>query len=125
MLLAEFLDSFDDLRITARVSHCEGGVVGMGTSSIPISLHWLRMKRHDHLEVLSHSLQEETGNPQLVTAVDSDAGTHLVFPLSSHHLCISSTNVDSGVKAGSVVSLHDLPAICSSRAVSAVVWSLR
>ena len=83
------------------------GEVGVGSSSVPVTSHWLGVKRHHDTEVLRHplrntlvffpfsfskktNLEEVSADPEVVTHVDSLSGANLVLPLGGHHLGVGS-----------------------------------
>merc|ERR1711963_1222100 len=61
------------------------GEVGVSSSSIPVTGHWLGVERHHDTEVLRHPLEEVSADPEVVAHVDSLCGANLVLPLGGHH----------------------------------------
>jgi hypothetical protein len=78
------------------------------TGTIPVSLDdWLGVESAVNLEVFADTLQDVSGHHKLVTSIDSDAWSNLVFLLSRHDLSIGSRDVDSGVKGGLVHGVNN------------------
>ena len=48
------------------------------------------------------------GNPEVVSHINSLTRPNLVLPLRGHHLSIATSNLDSSIDTGLVVSLHYL-----------------
>ena len=101
------------------------GEVGVSSSSIPVSGHWLGIKGHHHSEVLGHSAEEISGDPEIVPHVDAFGGADLVLPLSRHDLGVGARDSDPGVETCAVVSLHNVPAVDLVSPHPAVVGTLR
>mmetsp|Transcript_3080 Transcript_3080/g.7050 ORF Transcript_3080/g.7050 Transcript_3080/m.7050 type:complete len:298 (-) Transcript_3080:35-928(-) len=80
----------------------------MHTGSVPVALDdGLRVKGAVDLEVFADTLQDVSRHHKLVTSVDSDAWSDLVFLLSRHNFSVDSRDVDSGIKAGLVQRVGD------------------
>mmetsp|Transcript_13752 Transcript_13752/g.20876 ORF Transcript_13752/g.20876 Transcript_13752/m.20876 type:complete len:236 (-) Transcript_13752:318-1025(-) len=110
---------------SSLLSHLFGGHVGVHTSSVPVSLNdWLRVERAVHLEILTDALQDVAGHHKLITGIDSDTWSDLVFLLSRHDLTVGSRNFDSGVEACFVVGVGDVATEGVLWTDGAVVWSL-
>ena len=70
-------------------SHGLGGEVSVASRSVPVSKE-LWLVGDGESELFSASVEEISGDPHVVTRLDSSAWANLVFPLSWHDLCISS-----------------------------------
>jgi len=77
----------------------------VATSTVPITGLGLGVEGDDDVEFLADTQHEETGHPNLVTTVDTSAGTNLVLPLTGHNLRVSTGDVKTGVQTGAVVSV--------------------
>lgn len=66
-----------------------------------LTLNWLRMERNNNAKTFSNPLHDVARNPQMISHINSQAWTHLIFPLSWHHLCINSGNLYSREKTSS------------------------
>lgn len=54
--------------------------------------------------LLKNILEEESGNPELITHGDTLGGSNLELPLSGHDLGVGSRDVNAGVQAASVLA---------------------
>ena len=77
-----------------------------------------------HTELLSHTLEDVAGDPELVGTRDTLARAHLVLPLAGEHLTVDTGDVDAGIQAGTVVSLHQMATEHVLSTNSAVVRAL-
>ena len=86
----EFLHHVVDVsHFAGSSSHGLGGEVGVASRSVPV---WeeLWLKRDGHTELFSASVEKISGNPHVVTTLDTSAWTDLIFPLSWHDLSVGS-----------------------------------
>jgi len=120
----QLVDGLLDLDQTVLLPHSQGGEVGVGACAVPVTLHGLGVNGDHGAKVLSHSVQQETTHPQVVTHGDALAGTNLELPLSGHDFGIGAGNVDSSIEASLVVSLDNVTAVNLVGSDSAVVGSL-
>jgi len=91
--------------------------------TIPVSeKFWLETNRN--VEVLCHTPYQISSNPQVVSLLKLGAGSNLEFPLSRHHLCVCSRDLQVSEETRSVVSVHHSPPIAVVRPDRAVVGSL-
>ena len=106
--LGELLDgSFDELH-TSGLTHSLSAVVGVATSTIPVTLKRLRVEGDLDAPLLSDADEEVTSHPEVVAHGDTFARSDLEFPLGGHDLGVDSGNVDSSVEASTVVSLDQV-----------------
>jgi len=78
------------------------------TSTVPVSLHnGLGVKSAVNLELFAHTLKDVTTHEKLITGINSDAWSNLVFLLSGHDLTVGSTDFKSSVKAAAVHGIGD------------------
>jgi hypothetical protein len=77
-----------------------------------------------YLEFLADTLQDVTRHVKLITGVNSDTGSNLVFLLSRHDLSVGSTDLNSGVKAGTVDGIGDSTSVGVLGTGRAVVGAL-
>lgn len=106
--LRELLDGSLDGLHSSGLTHRLGGVVGVGTSTVPVSLERLGVERDLDAPLLSNADKEVTGHPEVVAHGDTLTGADLVFPLGRHHLGVDTRDVDTGVEACAVVSLNEI-----------------
>ncbi len=66
----------------------------------------LGVERDDDSELLSESVHNVTGNPHVVSDINTKAGTNLVFPLSRHHFSVDTSDLNASIEASAVVSLN-------------------
>ena len=96
----------------------------MATSSIPV-LEELGLKRYRDTEVLCDSAKKISGDPHLITGLNSKARTNLILPLAWHDLTVSSGNLNASEEASLVVSIHDSSTVTNVGTDGAVIRSLR
>jgi len=125
VLGSELLAGLNDDLKTARSAHGLGGVVGMATSSIPISLDGLRVNGNANPEIFSNLVEDEASHPEVISNLKTLAGTNLEFPLSGHDLSVGSADLHSSVEAGLVMSLNNITSKDTISSNTAVVRTLR
>ena len=107
------------------VAHRPGAVVGVRARAVPVPGHGFRVQGDDDVSSqLAHALKDVSRGPELVAGVNPDAGSHLEFPLSGHHLRVEAAHFDAGVVTRAVVRLGDVPPEHAIRTHAAVVRSL-
>ena len=90
MLFLEFLHHVVDVgHLAGSSSHGLGGEVGVASGTVPV---WeeLWLEGDGESELFSASVEEISGDPHVVTALDTSAWSDLIFPLSWHDLSIGS-----------------------------------
>jgi hypothetical protein len=107
--------------------------LGVASSSVPVTLEGLGVKRDGDTPLLSDADEEEPrremkrmsgridgverlgrnspGHPEVVTHVLAGAGSDLELPLGRHDLGVDARDGDSGVEAGAVVSLDHVASV--------------
>ena len=65
--LAEGLHSLLDVLHATLLTHRLSGDVAVKTSTVPVTGNGLGVEGHDGTELLSNTVEEETGHPELVT----------------------------------------------------------
>lgn len=124
--LGQLFQSSLDMLHTTRNTHGLGADVSMATSTVPVtSLQGLGVERDLDTEFLSNSRQKVSSHPQLITHVDTLAGTDLELPLGRHDLGVDTRNLDAGVETGAVVGLDDVTGVDLTGTDTAVVGALR
>ena len=63
------------------LAHAQGGEVGVSAGTVPVSGHGFGVEGDDDTEVLSHTVQDEAGDPQVVSHADPLTGSNLELPL--------------------------------------------
>mmetsp|Transcript_38804 Transcript_38804/g.93803 ORF Transcript_38804/g.93803 Transcript_38804/m.93803 type:complete len:219 (+) Transcript_38804:346-1002(+) len=108
VLVSQFVNGLLDFFKSTFFSHGLGGNVGVHTGTVPVSFNnWLGVKCAVDLEIFTDTLQDVSGHCKLVTSINSDAWSDLVFLLSRHDLSVGSRDFDSGVKGGFVHGLDN------------------
>ena len=120
----ELLDGGLDVLHSTWLAHIGRGEVGVETSSVPVAWDWLRVEGDLGSKLLSNAAEEETGEPKLVTHLDTVTWTDLELPLCWHDLGVGTRDLDAGVQAGLVVSLDDVTAENLAGTDTAIVWTL-
>jgi len=108
----------------AGLTHGSCGEVGVGSSAVPVSGHGLGVEGHHDSEIFGDSLEDISGDPEVITHVDSLSGTDLILPLCRHDLGICTGHPDAGIQAGSVVSLNNIATVNTVGTNTAVVGTL-
>mmetsp|Transcript_382 Transcript_382/g.724 ORF Transcript_382/g.724 Transcript_382/m.724 type:complete len:419 (+) Transcript_382:198-1454(+) len=126
VLFSKLVDGLlDDLKSTF-LTHGLGGDVGVHTGSVPVSLNnRLRVEGAVDLEVFADTHEDVAGHHKLVSGINSDARSNLVFLLSRHDFSVDSRDVDSSVQAGLVQRVGDGTSKVVFGSNRAVVRSLR
>lgn len=109
----------DVLHALSTVSHGLGGVIAVAARSVPV-VEELGCKRNIDVVVLSNSLDQVAGDPQVVTDIDTLAWADLVFELTGHHFDVGARDGHSSIQASLVVGVSDCAAeahVGSNRAV--------
>jgi len=120
----KLLDSSLNMLHATFLAHLLGGEVAVKTSSVPITWDWLRVERDLGTELFSDTVEKETGQPEVVTQLNTLAGTNLELPLSWHDFRVGSRNFNTSEQASLEVSLDDISAINLSSTNTTVVWAL-
>jgi hypothetical protein len=122
------------------------------TGTVPVTLDGLGLEGDADTELLSDTVEDEAGHPEVVThygrrsrlvggktsfaaetlvserrgklTVNAGAGADLVLPLGGHDLSVDTGDVDAGVQAGAVVSLDDVTAVDLAGTDTTVVRTL-
>jgi len=125
MLGSKLVNGRLDNTQTASLTHALGRDVGVHTSTVPVTLNnGLGVKRAVDLKLFTDPLQNVSGHEELISGVNSDAWSNLVFLLSRHDLSVGSTELNSSVKAGTVHDIGDGTSEGVLRSGGAVVGSL-
>eukprot|EP00732_Lithocolla_globosa_P005248 Lithocolla_globosa_v1_NODE_5313_length_1262_cov_1066.448219.p1 type:complete len:374 gc:universal NODE_5313_length_1262_cov_1066.448219:1155-34(-) len=102
--LASGFNNFD----TTFGTHFLCGVVGVATSTVPVSGDGLGVQSDNNVEFFGNLVEDEARHPELVTLVNADTGTNLVFPLSQHDFGVGTANLDASKQASFVVGLNNV-----------------
>ena len=103
--------------------HRLGREVGVAAGSVPV-FEELGGERDGHIEVLGNALKKIPGDPKLVTHRDALYWSNLILPLTRHDLSVGARDLDSSIKAGSVMCISNDSAEAVVRANRAVEGSL-
>lgn len=121
----QLLDGSLDVLHATLLTHLIGGEVGVQTGTVPVTGHGLGCHRDASTKGLSHAVEEETGDPELVTHCNTLARTDLELPLGGHDLGVGAGDVDTSVQACLVVRLDDVTLDDLAGTDTAVVRALR
>ena len=97
MPLRQLLDSSFDVFHASGLTHCLGAVVGVATSTIPVTCKGLGVEGNLDTPLFGNADKEVTSHPKVITHRDTFAGTDLELPLGRHNLGIDAADVDSRV----------------------------
>jgi len=106
--LGELFDCLVNELHSSWLAHGERAVVGVATSTVPITLKRLGVEGNLDTPLLGDANQEITCNPKMVTHGNALTGTNLELPLSGHDLGIDTTDVHASVETSTVVSLDEI-----------------
>mmetsp|Transcript_11769 Transcript_11769/g.33195 ORF Transcript_11769/g.33195 Transcript_11769/m.33195 type:complete len:410 (+) Transcript_11769:478-1707(+) len=106
-------------------THRLRGVVGVGTSSIPVSLDGLRVEGGDDSKLLPEAVEQPPGDHDHITGLQGTGRSNLELPLSRHHLGVNSRDGEAGLDACIHVGLSELTPVDGLVTDSAVERSLR
>lgn len=68
-------------------THLLGREVGVETSTVPVARNRLGVDGDLGAELLGNAVQKESGKPEVVTHLDTEAGADLELPLSGYCAC--------------------------------------
>jgi hypothetical protein len=94
--------------VTPTTEHVRG--INKLTGTVPVTRDGLGLQGHLGAELFSDTVEKETGDPQVVTHLDTLARADLEFPLGGHDLGVGARDLDTGVQASLVVGLDDVSA---------------
>ena len=106
--LGELLDGGFDSLDTSRLTHRLGGVVGVGTGAVPVTLERLGVEGDLDAPLLGDTHEEVAGHPEVVTHGDTLARANLELPLRGHDLSVDARDVDTCVETCTVVGLNQI-----------------
>lgn len=107
MALGQALDGGFDGCHAAVATHAFGGVVGVGTGAVPVSLDGLGGKGGYDAEFLTKTVEQPASNHDLVTGFQGTSGANLEFPLTRHDLSVDTRDDQTGLDAGIHVGLGE------------------
>jgi len=106
---SEFVDGLVDSIDSTFVTHLLRRYIGVHTSTVPVTINdGFGVEGTEHLEVFTDPCENVTGHVKLVSCIDSDARSNLVFLLARHNLPVSSRNLETRVKTCAVETVGDL-----------------
>lgn len=77
MLLAELVDCLFDFSDTVITAHRLRREVSMSTGAVPRTVHWFWVQANDHTIFFGDAVQDESGDPQIISGVDARARSNL------------------------------------------------
>merc|ERR1712027_23222 len=104
MVPGEFVNCCLDRLNAALDPHGLCGEVCVTTGAVPVTSHGLGVERNHHTKIFSDTLEEVSADPEVITHVNTLGGSHLVLPLSGHHLSIGSRHPDASIVVGALGS---------------------
>ena len=107
------------------LSHSLGGVVGVASRTIPIREEF-GLEADGKVVSLANSTKQVSGHPEVISNLNTKAGSDLVLPLTRHDFSIGSGYLDTGVKTGFVVCISYISTkanITSNRAIEGTLVS--
>jgi hypothetical protein len=104
----QLLDCFLYEFHSSRFTHDSSAVVGMASSSVPISLEGFRVERDLDAPLFSNANEKVTGHPKVISHRNSLAWADLELPLGWHNLSVDTADVHAGVETGTVVGLNQI-----------------
>eukprot|EP00212_Chloropicon_laureae_P007113 CAMPEP_0197490130 /NCGR_PEP_ID=MMETSP1311-20131121/4755_1 /TAXON_ID=464262 /ORGANISM="Genus nov. species nov., Strain RCC856" /LENGTH=227 /DNA_ID=CAMNT_0043034591 /DNA_START=90 /DNA_END=769 /DNA_ORIENTATION=+ len=122
--LRQELDGVVDGLGSTVVSHALGREVGVGTSSVPVSLDRLWIKGAHDAHVLAQSVEEPSGDHHGVSELERADRANLVLPLARHDLRVDSADLNTGLDARVQVGLGERSSVDGLVTDSAVEWAL-
>jgi len=114
VLLSDGAESFTDLIVVFFLTaFTEEGVgeVGVHTGTVPVSGDGLTFVVDHDTVLFSHTIEEEAGEPYLVTSFLSAFGEGLEFPLSGCNFAVDAFYGEACVKASIEVLFYDFAAV--------------
>lgn len=69
--------------------------LGVASSSIPVTLHWLWLKSTPHAVLLAHAVHQVTRHEKVVARLNAFARSDLVLPLTRHDLCVGARDLNA------------------------------
>ncbi len=108
MPLAELGDGGLDCLHTSRLTHSLGTVVGVATSTVPVTGERLRVEGNLDTPLLGDTLKEVTSHPEVVAHRDTLTGPNLELPLRRHDFGVDTADVDASVQARPVMRFYDI-----------------
>lgn len=108
MTLGKLFDSGLDVLHASGFTHGLGGIIGVATSTIPVTLERLGVEGYLDPPLLGDTNEEIAGHPEVVTHRNTFARTDLEFPLSRHNFSIDTTDVNARIEAGTIVSFNEV-----------------
>lgn len=120
----QLLDGSLDVLHATLLAHLLGREVAVQTSTVPVTRDWLGLYRDLGAELLSNTVQQEPGEPEVVTHLNALTWADLELPLGGHDLGVGTRDLDTGVEAAAVVGLHNITLDNLARADTTVVRAL-
>lgn len=84
-------------------THELGGIVGVATSTVPVTLEGLGVERRLDAPLLTDAEKEETSHPEVVAELDALARTDLELPLGGHDLGVDTRDLDTSVETSTLL----------------------
>lgn len=111
VLLGKLFDSGFDVLHTALLTHCEGTVVGVASTAVPVAAQWLGVEGNLDTPLLGKTDEKIASHPEVVTHLDTLTRADLELPLSRHDLGVDTADLDTGIQADTVMSLNQVTCV--------------
>ena len=95
--LGQLLNGSFNVLDSSRLTHLLGGVVGVATSTVPITSQRLGVEGDLDTPLFSYTDEKVTSHPKVVTHGDTLARTNLELPLGWHDFSVDAADVDARV----------------------------
>ena len=106
--LAQLLDRRLDVLHSSGLTHSLGGVVGVASGAVPVTLERLGVEGDLDAPLLGDADEEVAGHPEVVPHGDALARPNLELPLRGHDFGVDTGDVDACIQAGAVVSFDQV-----------------
>ena len=106
--LAQLLDRRLNVLHSSGLTHSLGGVVGVASGAVPVTLERLGVEGDLDAPRLGNADEQIARHPEVVTHGDTLARADLELPLRGHDLSVDTGDVHAGVEAGAIVGLNEV-----------------
>ena len=124
VLLGQLLNGGMDGLDASLLPHGLGGVVSVGTSTVPVTFHGLGLKSTGDAEVFTQTVQQPTCKHDVVTDLEGSSRANLELPLAGHDLSVDTTDLQTCLDASVHVCLNEGSPVHSLKTHSTVEGAL-
>jgi len=108
--LGEKFHRLEDSVVTAFLSCGLEREVGVTARTVPVALDRLGFEGNIDVELFADSGQQVSGNPELITALETFNGADLELPLTGEDFGVETRNLDTSSQTASHMSLSNISA---------------